>query len=229
MAENTTNTTKTTEKSEAEEKKKPEGFFSAEHPFQRMLTNLFNLMLINLLTLLLMLPIFTAGAAAAAMAASLTKIAEGDEHEVTRSYFNFFRQSFSDATMLYLFYLPLFVIDLAYLALTGLGVISGHAAVTLILMLLSLGFLGSAIYGAMLVSRYVNGSFQTFRNSWLLAIGYLPKTAAALAAFVLTFALIAVTWPYLGALAVLFGLSAPGYFAVKMILPAFKEQEEKQR
>ena len=61
------------------------------------------------------------------------------------------------------------------------------------------------------------------------AIGYLPKTAAALAAFVLTFALIAVTWPYLGALAVLFGLSAPGYFAVKMILPAFKEQEEKQR
>ena len=158
-----------------------------------------------------------------------TKIAEGDEHEVTRSYFNFFRQSFSDATMLYLFYLPLFVIDLAYLALTGLGVISGHAAVTLILMLLSLGFLGSAIYGAMLVSRYVHGSFQTFRNSWLLAIGYLPKTAAALAAFVLTFALIAVTWPYLGALAVLFGLSAPGYFAVKMILPAFKEQEEKQR
>jgi hypothetical protein len=34
------------------------------------------------------------------------------------------------------------------------------------------------------------------------------------------------TWPWLGALALLFGLSLPGYMSVKAVLPAIREQEE---
>jgi uncharacterized membrane protein YesL len=161
------------------------------------------------------------------MSGVLVCLTEGDDSGVAASFFHSFRSNFHDATMLYLFYLPVFLIDVSCIALsrTGLAVIPGFVFV--ILFAVSVVFLGSAVYGGILVNRYKNTAAATFRNTWILAFGYLPKTAVAVLSYAASGAIVYLTWPWLGSLALLFGLSLPGYASVKAVLPAIREQEEK--
>ena len=160
------------------------------------------------------------------MSGALVRLTEGDDSGVAASFFGSFRRNFHDATMLYLFYLPVFLIDVSCIALsrTGLAVIPGFVSV--ILFAVSVLFLGSAVYASILVNRYKNTAAATFRNTWILAFGYLPRTAVSVLSYAVAGALVYFTWPWLGALALLFGLSLPGYMSVKAVLPAIREQEE---
>ena len=197
-----------------------------EHLLQHILTLACNLMIVNVLTALCALPVFTAGASFSAMSGALVRLTEGDDSGVAASFFGGFRSNFHDATMLYLFYLPVLLIDVSCIALsrTGLAVIPGFVFV--ILSAVSVLFLGSAVYGAILVNRYKNTAAATFRNTWILAFGYLPRTAVSVLSCAVSGGLVYLTWPWLGALALLFGLSLPGYISVKAVFPAIREQEE---
>ena len=206
MTENNSKKAKTEPETGEEAAKK-----RADRSFPAILTLAANLMLVNILTLLLCLPILTAGAAVTAMADVLLRISEGDDSGVTRAFFSAFRADFTDATMLYVFYLPVIAADLTYIALVLTGTISANAAVFYILAAVTVIMTASAVYAAALTARYKNGAFATFRNSLLLAFGYFPRTLLIVISFWVAGALIYTGWPYSGSLGLLFGLSVPGY------------------
>ncbi|MBP3912971.1 MAG: YesL family protein [Lachnospiraceae bacterium] len=206
---------------ENKQKNRKHPMLDPESSFVSFLTLLANLMIVNLLTLFLMIPVFTAGAAFTAMASVLMAQCEGEDSSVVKRYFHSFSHSFGDATMLYLIYLALFVLQLGLVIFSLSGAFSISAPILAVFAVIDIIFFGSGVYGFALTARYKNTVTGTFVNSMKLFFGFLPMSLSITGAFVLMGLLIWKTWPYLGPVGILFGLSLPEYLSVKEILKIF--------
>jgi uncharacterized membrane protein YesL len=193
-------------------------------PVMRAMTDLMNLVILNLLTLLCSLPVVTAGAAVTAMHYILMQMAEQKEGHVVRTFFAQFRSNLKSATPPWLILLGISVLLYADYRIFG-----GEGATRYMRIPV---FIGAAIVGMLYVwlfpylARFENRLGASLKNAFLLAVGYLPRTAAMVAiTAVVPYFLTQVMslWP----LALFVGISLPGYFCTLFYRGVIEKMVEK--
>ena len=148
-------------------------------PVMRAMTDLMNLVILNLLTLLCSLPVVTAGAAVTAMHYILMQMVEQKEGHIVRTFFAQFRSNLKSATPPWLI-----LLGISALLYADYRIFGGEGATRYMRIPV---FIGAAIVGMLYVwlfpylARFENRLGASLKNAFLLAVGYLPRTAAMVA------------------------------------------------
>lgn len=147
----------------------------AESPVMRFLSSFANLVGVNLLIILFSVPLVTVGAAAAAGLRVTRDIMNGEESHIIRSFWNAFRENFTQATLVWIpqavviaglcanFYLFQFLMDDAHY----------RRAIVLLVVLLVV-VVGVGVYLYMLVETFRNKLMEHLKNALALFFHYLP-------------------------------------------------------
>lgn len=147
----------------------------AESPVMRFLSSFTNLIGVNLLIILFSVPLVTAGAAATAGLRVTRDIMNGEESHIVRSFWNAFRENFTQATLVWIpqavviaglsgnFYLFQFLMDDAHY----------RKAIVLLAVLLVV-VVGVGVYLYMLVETFQNKITEHLKNAFALFFHYLP-------------------------------------------------------
>ncbi|MBQ9348182.1 MAG: YesL family protein [Oscillibacter sp.] len=196
-------------------------FFSMDAPLFRILSTLYDLIILNLLTLAGCLPVVTAGASLTAMHFVLIAMVRDEEPDIVRSWFRSFRENLRQATTIWGVYL--LILLLCYWIIRG-GTNETPDS-------LAIGCVGIVLILLFLLSLYLFPFIAHFRNSILRSVGicaaltvaYLFRTAGMAAIYLVSAALFVFFLPI--PLAVLFGLSLPGYFCALLYNSVFRRLE----
>ena len=147
----------------------------AESPVMRFLSSFANLIGVNLLIILFSVPLVTVGAAATAGLRVTRDIMNGEESHIVRSFWNAFRENFTQATLVWIpqavviaglsgnFYLFQFLMDDAHY----------RKAIVLLAVLLVV-VVGVGVYLYMLVETFQNRITEHLKNAFALFFHYLP-------------------------------------------------------
>ena len=163
--------------------------FNVDSPFTKAMTTAFELVELNLLFLLCCLPIVTIGASCAALHTMARKILTGDYAYLLKGFFKAFKENFKTATLAWLPLLAAMLIlyvDGAFLAYSGVG----GPFIQFVLIFFSVVCLLAALYLFPLISHYDNSVRGHFKNSILVALRQLPRTAMLAATVIIPAALI---------------------------------------
>jgi len=156
---------------------------------RRILDGFGNCFGINICFVIGCLPVFTIGASLTAAYSMSMKLQEGKEEYVLRGFIEDFKRNFKQATLSFLIVIAAFAVMFAeYLVInTTTGTIASIymivLGIELVLMLFVLPFLFP------LIARYENTILQTFKNAFLLSVGYLGKWLKIVVAWVAPIAL----------------------------------------
>ena len=151
--------------------------FSLDSPFICFMENVADFFILNLLTVLCSIPLVTVGAALTAHYKVMQdKLLDWDQ-PILKAYFRAFAENFLQATAFWLMtaaVIALFVVDVFVI---HVYFDEGWAHMTYMLLAV-LGFVafGIACYAFPLIARYENTMKEHFRNSFILALGNLPRT-----------------------------------------------------
>lgn len=152
-------------------------FFSLDSPFICFMENVADFFILNLLTVVCSIPLVTIGAALTAHHRVMQdKVLDWDQ-PIMKTYFRAFAENFVQATVFWLMtavVIALFAVDIFVI---HVYFDEGWAQMTYMLLAV-LGFIafGIACYAFPLIARYENTMKEHFRNSFILALGNLPRT-----------------------------------------------------
>lgn len=156
-----------------------------DSPFMSAMYKVSDLIIVNVLYIICCIPVVTIGAATSALYYTTLKVAEDRGSSVVKSYFHSFRDNFKQGTIIWLFVLLAGIIlglDFYILYLFEGG---GSKAVRVLLMVPVIALIFTVCYVFPLLARFENTVKKTIVNAFLLSIGNLPKTIAAVALNVL--------------------------------------------
>ena len=167
------------------------GFFSPDSRFMRYLNRFADLMILNLLFLVTSIPIFTIGASLTALYSVCFRLGTDREGSTFRDYFAAFKESFRQAT-------PLFLLLLLWLMGTGCTAVifylmtgwMHYLFVPFAILFIVVVLVGSYVFP--LLSRFENKNTITLKNAALLSLGYLPRSVIMGAINLFPFVLLAV-------------------------------------
>ncbi len=151
--------------------------YNPDSPLMRFLTKVADLMILNILFLTCCLPIVTIGASLTALYSVTLKMVRDEHTGIFSSFFHSFRQNFRQSTLCWLVYLAGIVLTVADLLF--LRTMESTAATVLTTLLLVVGAVAFA-WGQYLfpfLARFETPLKAAVKNSLLLAIAYLPKSA----------------------------------------------------
>lgn len=196
--------------------------FDPDGPLMRAMTDLMNLMILNILTVVFSIPIITGGASLTALHYVLMQIGGQEEGNITRTFFDQFKRNFRSSLAPWLFFLiSVFVLVVDYRVLVMKGWKWMLVPIFIAAIFLSMIF----VWIFPLNARFENRFTAMIKNSFLLGIGYLPRTAGMMLIYaVITFILTNVT--RLLPLAVLFGVSLPAYLSMFLYRGVIKKMVE---
>ena len=193
--------------------------FQSDGPVMRVMTDLMNLLILNLLTLICCIPVVTAGAAFTAMHYVMMQMIDDKEGKIASTYFAQFRANLKGSTLPWLLLLAAGVLLFFDYRLFGNESSTRYMRIPV--------FIGAALVGMMFVwifpylARFENRFSASMKNAAILALAYLPRTAAMVAIWaVIPFVFTQVT--RLLPLAFFFGLSMPGYFCALIYHPVIE-------
>ncbi len=159
-------------------------FFDPDGPLMTALSKLADIVICNVMFVLFSLPIFTLGASLTALFSCVQELVEDeakDDGLIFRDFWHAFRDNFRQSTALWLICLLFIGFLTAYWFVTrSLGGAFGRVYQVTFYLLATL-FLFGFLYVFPLQARFVNSVRSTLRNAWLLSVGALPWTLAALA------------------------------------------------
>ena len=205
--------------------------FNMDSPFFQLMERVTDFVILNILTIICSLPLFTVGAALTAHHKVMQNFVMDSEQPVLRSYFRAFAGNFKQATVVWLItaaLLALIAVDVwfIYMYLDGLAFM-----LYVILAVVSAILLGTTCYAFALIARYDNTLKDHLKNSFVLAVGNLPKTVLMLAIWVIAPVVVVLalelSFNFLLILATL-GISLIIYAHTRILKPVFLmlEQEE---
>lgn len=205
--------------------------FNYENRFFQFMGRIVDLVLLNLLTLLLCLPVITAGASLSAMYYCNLRYIRGEEGYLHTMFFSQFKKNFKPATVIWLAELLLGL--LIYVDINILQAASAQQAmagiarpIQYLLIAFSVVALFIMQYLLPLVSRYENPLKQYFRNAFLIAVSYFPRTLLMAAIHIALVVVFMIFWVYTLPLYVLIAISGSGYLVMLLCQPIFKRIEE---
>lgn len=150
---------------------------SIDSPIIHFMEHIADFFLLNLLTVLCCIPLVTAGAALTAHSKVMQNIVMKEEQPVGKAYFRAFCQNFKQATVFWLAAMVLMVLYVLDYFVIRIYFDGSLAQITgWILGVLGVMALGILCYAFALIARYENTLKEHLRNSFVLAVGDLPRT-----------------------------------------------------
>lgn len=199
--------------------------FDYDSPLMSALTKIANLMILNLLTILCCIPVITAGAAITAMHYMCMKMVRNEESYIVKGYFVAFKESFKQATKVWLVLLLIIAI------LLGDFLIINHSGIQfpywfrVVFYAISIIALFEYIMVFPLMGKFDNTTLRTMKNALIISIVKFPVTLLMIAMnavpIFITIYLMQI-FPFV----LMFGWSVPAYFGAKMLNKYFKKLEE---
>ncbi len=199
--------------------------FSMDSAFYRFISRLGDLMVLNVLFLIGCAGIITIGPSLTAMYTVLLKLVRNESGYIAREYWRAFRDNFRQAAVLWgismllgvLLYFDIIMSDLA----------GGAAAGGLKIVFLFFGMIYVSVLSYLFAvqSRFENTIWNTVKNSFWMAVGYLPFTISVLVLELLPLFIILVRpqmfW-YLLPVMLTVGFGAVGYVCAHIFNHIFK-------
>lgn len=199
--------------------------FSMDSAFYRFISRLGDLMVLNVLFLIGCAGIITIGPSLTAMYTVLLKLVRNESGYIAREYWRAFRDNFRQAAVLWgismllgvLLYFDIIMSDLA----------GGAAAGGLKIVFLFFGMIYVSVLSYLFAvqSRFENTIWNTVKNSFWMAVGYLPFTISVLVLELLPLFMILVRpqmfW-YLLPVMLTVGFAAVGYVCAHIFNHIFK-------
>lgn len=201
-------------------------FFDIDSPLMQLMSKVADLMIINLLTIVCMIPLVTAGAALTAMHYQVLKIVRNEECYVVKGYFKAFKENFRQSTAIWLIMLLLGLIlggDFYIIYTSGkefniiFKAIMGAVAIFTVF---------TFLYVFPVQAKFVNSVFRTIKNAMAISILQAPKSVLMLILYAAPFGL-ALFFPGVFPLIILFGISLPAFLAAKMYNKFFLKLEDR--
>lgn len=186
--------------------------FNLDSPLMQFLTKLTDLVILNLLFLLCCIPIITIGASLTALYTVTLKAAKNEESYITRSFFLAFKNNFKIGTLTWLI-----VLAIGIILWTDFQILPSIAApfgtvLQVLLLALSFLYLIAVLYLFPYIARFENTLSGYLKNTFLLAIAYLPYTLLFVAITVLAIlATLFVDFRIMGFLWIVIGYSGIAY------------------
>ncbi len=200
-------------------------FFDYDSPLMSALTKVANLMILNLLTIACCIPVITAGAAITAMHYMCLKIVRNEDSYIIKGYFKAFKDSFKQATKVWLVLLVIIAI------LLGDFLIINHSGIQfpywfhVIFYAMGIIALFEYIMVFPIMGKFENTTFRTMKNALIISIAKFPITLVMIALnavpIIITLYIIQI-FPFV----LMFGWSVPAYLGAKMLNKYFKKLEE---
>ena len=206
--------------------------FNLDSPFFRFMERVADFFILNILTILCSIPVLTVGAALTAHHKAMQNLVMDFEQPILKSYFQAFAGNFKQATVLWLataFTVALIAADvfLIYVYLEGLALV-----LYVLLAVVGVLALGTACYAFAMIARYENTLKEHLRNSFILALGNLPRTLLMLLLWFLPLLLALISLSlFLDTLVIwaFFGISLIVYAHTRIIKPVFLMLEQADR
>ncbi len=203
-------------------------FFGINSPIYRFLQKMMDLFVLSLLWLLCSLPIVTIGAATTAAYYVGLKLVVNEETYVSKMFFKAFRANFRQGILLGILSLCfgyVLWVNYNYCFYIAAKRPTGMIVCTILGTVI---YVFSMLYAYALTARYENTIFHMIRNSFLLSVRYIFRTAIILVmmAAVVAIGLWNITTIFLF---LLFGPGAIIYISSAYILKIFHKTEEKER
>jgi uncharacterized membrane protein YesL len=199
--------------------------FSMDSVFYRFISKLGDLMVLNILFLICCLPVFTIGASATALYSMLLKQVRNESGYVARGFIQAFKENFKQSTIIWVIMAAIGCIF--YFDILLSDAMGGTLGSTLKVVFLFLGILYLSVlsYVFSLLSRFENTIWNTLKNAFWMAVGYLPLTVSVLVLEALPLFIIYMRpkafW-YLLPIMVVLGFSGLGYFCTIIFNYIFK-------
>lgn len=200
--------------------------FSLENPLVQLLSRACDLMITNVLFLICCIPVFTGGAAICGMMKVCQAIVTDDERGIWRLYWTGFKNSFKQATVVWLCVLVVAVSLFCYWLLFT-NVFAGTLATVMLVLMIILAViaLGLVVYLFPLITRYENSLREHVRNAGILAI-----TRILLTPFLIVFTVVPFILPFISLEAfmktlifwVIIGFAFLCYMSNLMLRPIYK-------
>ena len=167
-------------------------FFSLNNPLFRFLERVFDLMVVTFLWGVLCLPVITAGASTSAAFYVLQRMVRNEETYIFKNFFRGFRMNFSQATKMWLIFLPIGAF-LGFDFYAYFGPLHDRMPVwgIPVLLIISFVYLMIFLYSFCMQSRYKLTIPQIFRNSLILLLLHVKHTLLVGSSVILMVILIA--------------------------------------
>lgn len=184
--------------------------FNMDNKLTRLLGKLANLVFLQLLTLICCLPIITTGASLTAMHKVLLQLKRDEEGSITKAFFHSFRINFRQATIIWIFFILLFLalyLDRAFLSGSSSSaflIMRYLLSIILILAIVSLNWI------FVVLSRYNNSIWGSLRSAILVGISHPLHTLVMVILMFLPLLALYLSLRTLP-LVVLLGVTLPGY------------------
>lgn len=199
--------------------------FDYDSPLMSALTKIANLMILNLLTILCCIPVITAGAAITAMHYMCLKMVRNEESYIVKGYFMAFKQSFKQATKVWLVLLLVIAILVGDFLIINYSGIQFPYWFHVVFYAVSIIALFEYMMVFPLMGKFDNTTLRTIKNALIISIVKFPITLLMIVMnavpILVTLYLIQI-FPFV----LMFGWSVPAYFAAKMLNKYFKKLEE---
>lgn len=202
-------------------------FFSIDSPLMRGMSKVADLMILNLLVIVTCIPIITIGASMSAMHYVLIKINKDEGSYVAKMFLTSFKDNFVQGTLLWivnlagivLFSYDVYVFFFAPNTLPSLALI--------FVLVVGVLFVMTTIYFYPLQARFINPVGKTIRNAFFVMILNFPKSILILLIYAIPCVMMLLS-SYLLPAVILFGVTVPGYAAVKLYSKVFAKIEPKE-
>lgn len=199
-------------------------FLSIDSPLMQMMSKVADLMIINLLTVVCMIPVITAGAALTAMHYQVLKVVRDEECYVVKGYFKAFRENFKQSTAIWLIMLVVSLILVGDFYIINNSGIEFHFIFRAIMGAVAIFTAFTFLYVFPVQAKFVNPVFRTIKNAMAISIIQAPKSVVMLVLYVAPIVL-AIFFPGIFPLVILFGMSLPAFLAAKMYNKFFLKLE----
>ena len=203
-----------------------------DSPFIRFMEHVADFFILNLLTVLCCIPLLTVGAALVAHSKIMQNLVMNEEQPVGKAYFRAFCQNFKQATVFWLAALVLIVLYVVDYFLIRIYFDESLALLTgWLLGILGVVALGVLCYAFPFVARYENTLKEHLRNSFVIAIGDLPRTLLLVLVAAIPLILAVISLELFFTTIILwftFGISIVLYIQALILRPVFLRLEQSE-
>lgn len=202
-------------------------FFNIDSPLMRGMSKVADLMVLNLLVIICCIPIVTIGAALSAMHYVLIKMNKDEGSYIAKMFFTSFKDNLLQGTILWIINV-VGIILFSYDVYVFFFVANTMPPLVLIFVLVvGVLFVMTTFYFYPLQARFINSVGKTIRNAFFVMILNFPKSILIILVYAVPCAMILLT-SYFIPIVFMFGITAPGYIAVKLYSKVFARIEPKE-
>lgn len=199
--------------------------FSMDSAFYRFISRLGDLMILNILFLAGCLGIITIGPSLSAMYTVLLKMVRNKSGYTSREYWRAFRENFRQAAILWGISMVLGIVLYFDIMISDMVDGSAGQGMKIVFLFFAMVYFSVLSYLFAVQSRFANTIWNTVKNSFWMAVGYLPFTISVLVIEILPLFVILVRpqmfW-YLLPVMLTVGFSVIGYVCAHIFNYIFK-------